>query len=554
MTLSRFLFAVFVVAGCGQQQTVDEPVVVASVDGLSITEDYFQQTYVDYLISAGTNDTPAARYAHLDNLIDIALLSREAVAVGLDRDSSMLAMRERERKKALGGAFFDRAFLQTLPELTEAEERRAFLLSKEQRIVRQLFYRNGAAAAAAYARIFGGKSFLEEARDTYGLTAIDSSAGLLGVVKYYQLEAAFAEAAFSLPVDSISRPIRTRYGYHILRVDDIIRTPLVTESEFQTARGGIASKYRLHLRMREGDAFVRNFMEARKIVVDPDGIALLARAIKELENSVEPQAVEVQPQLEMAVLNLSDIYDNLQPSTPLATYTFEGEEHVFTAADYHFWLPDLPFQEASLRTAASVGRALRNEIFGNAGASLSQAEKEVAEIEVENAMRLKLSGSMRTLLRSESDAAPTEQELRDAFDRSGFGRTKRYEATYWTIPFASKEEAESAAAQIRSRPSVARSLPGFEEHERVDLNQRQDLFRPLTAAVLGEVAVTGDGTNMWYAFSVEQRRELSTDFEDVRDQFEQAIRPLVPEYRLIKQLRSRATIEVDTQAFESLMG
>jgi hypothetical protein len=389
------------------------------VNGVEISVSDFERTYVANLIATGANDTKKQRRLHLENLVDAELLYREALRRGLDQDSVSKVFKKRETRKALGGRFFEEAFLETLEPLTDAETRSAFARSKEKAVVRHLFYRDSVEANRAWERLNRGADFLAEAVRCYGLSTIDSTAGYLGPIGYFSVDDAFAEAAFALaePGD-YTRPVRTRFGYHIILLEDRILTPIITESEYQTKKAGVASQTRLRKRRLEGDRFVRSFMEGLDVVVNPEAIDALNAELELLERSVAEDEVALQSVEDLPLRSLGEGMP-LEPSTPLARYTIGATEHVFTAEEYGFWLPDLPFPEARYRTAASVGRALRNEVFAEEAIRRGFQDDPIVEQEVEYQMRIHLAQRLRESIRADTAEALGPEELRMAYERVG---------------------------------------------------------------------------------------------------------------------------------------
>ncbi|MYH07500.1 MAG: hypothetical protein F4146_02860, partial [Rhodothermaceae bacterium] len=62
---------------------------LADVNGYSITVGEFERSYVDVLIRSGQNDTPGARYSHLNTLIEDQIWYEEALRRELDADTSL---------------------------------------------------------------------------------------------------------------------------------------------------------------------------------------------------------------------------------------------------------------------------------------------------------------------------------------------------------------------------------------------------------------------------------------------------------------------------------
>src|SRR5690606_39623506 len=78
---------------------------------------------------------------YLHELIDGYLFGEEARRRGLD-DGEFQRYINIEIKKVVGGRFFERAFVDSLPEPTEQEIRDAFRKENENVVLRHLFFRD----------------------------------------------------------------------------------------------------------------------------------------------------------------------------------------------------------------------------------------------------------------------------------------------------------------------------------------------------------------------------------------------------------------------------
>jgi peptidyl-prolyl cis-trans isomerase SurA len=73
---------------------------------------------------------------------------------------------------------------------------------------------------AIRARVIGGEPFDEVAKATSDDPSVKHNGGDLGYFTAFRMIYQFETAAFNTPVGKISRPVRTREGYHIIKVDD----------------------------------------------------------------------------------------------------------------------------------------------------------------------------------------------------------------------------------------------------------------------------------------------------------------------------------------------
>jgi len=86
------------------------------------------------------------------------------------------------------------------------------------------------------AKITSGEMTFADAATEYSEDSTADSGGDLGTFDRKRMVAPFTEAAFSLPVDQISEPVRTRFGYHLIQVLEQVKNDETGEVEQIHAR------------------------------------------------------------------------------------------------------------------------------------------------------------------------------------------------------------------------------------------------------------------------------------------------------------------------------
>jgi foldase protein PrsA len=71
-------------------------------------------------------------------------------------------------------------------------------------------------------KLLAGGDFAAIAKAESDDTGSGQNGGSLGLFTHGQMVAPFEQAAYSLPKGQISEPVKTQFGYHIIRVDDRI--------------------------------------------------------------------------------------------------------------------------------------------------------------------------------------------------------------------------------------------------------------------------------------------------------------------------------------------
>ena len=316
-------------------------IVLATADGIPVDEFRFKVTYVDYLIRSGKNDTPRNRAMHLDNLIDTYLMAEEGKRRGYEADSGYIAYMDLERKKALGGRFYETAFLDTLARPSDIDVREAFVRQNEKIVIRHLLFTYENEATKAHQALERGADFVDLANVVYNTEAYDSTAGYLGVATYWQLDDSFAEAAFALEPGEYSAPVKSRYGWHIILVEDRVYNPIITESEYQTRRSGVENKVWTRRVRLEGDKYVRAFMDRLNVQINREALLALQQEVRYQLDAIEYMP-EQAPHLTSEEIRY--VSEPLQPGLVVATYELDGISRSFTVADYIFWLKNPSFK------------------------------------------------------------------------------------------------------------------------------------------------------------------------------------------------------------------
>ena len=133
-------------------------------------------------------------------------------------------------------------------EILEAyyEEEKYRFQSEEQRKARHILFANGddaeleVRAQATLVRIEAGEDFLKLADELSDDVGTNNQGGDLGWLGKGALEGPFEDALFAMEVGDIQGPIKTDFGYHVIRLDDIV---LGDVQPFEAVREELAVDY-----------------------------------------------------------------------------------------------------------------------------------------------------------------------------------------------------------------------------------------------------------------------------------------------------------------------
>ncbi|NIS23159.1 hypothetical protein GWN90_03725 [candidate division KSB1 bacterium] len=198
-----------------------------------ITKDDFVKRYKYWRTKTGHGfpDTYEFRWQVLDSYVDEQLLILEAERRGYDDDSEGQHERQRIEIQELLN-IFNRNVLASHVEISDEELKQLFVRLNTKIKARHLYAPTQAQADSLYISLKNGASFEKLAKSVFEDPKLRDTGGLLGYFTVDEMEPGFEEAAFELEIGEVSEPVRTKHGYSIIRVDDRITKPLLTETEY----------------------------------------------------------------------------------------------------------------------------------------------------------------------------------------------------------------------------------------------------------------------------------------------------------------------------------
>lgn len=244
---------------------------LARAGDVQITSEEFRVRYVAYLFASGVPDDPALRQQFLGDMIASQLLIEEERKAGIT-DTEAYRARERQlRRKLLIEAFLHETLLDTV-RARDAEVRATFVRANTELEASHLFARTRAEADALYDRLQRGASFEDLARESFEDPELRDTGGSLGSFGWDEMDAAFEDAAFALPVGGISEPVRTAQGWSVIRLDDRFTKPIITETEYAAKRPHLEAYVLRRKRELARRAFARTVAEESRITFEEDAL------------------------------------------------------------------------------------------------------------------------------------------------------------------------------------------------------------------------------------------------------------------------------------------
>ena len=162
---------------------------------------------------------------YIQQWIEMELVYQEALQLGLDKEKSFLAELENAKRELLVRSYLERHLSEDL-EIPDIEARAYYNENKESYKLQQdeikalhILVSDYSQANAAYRRIQGGESFEVVAREV-SIDYTENGRLDLGYFNREEIVPEIASTVFRTRVGSITRPLRSEFGYHVFKILD----------------------------------------------------------------------------------------------------------------------------------------------------------------------------------------------------------------------------------------------------------------------------------------------------------------------------------------------
>lgn len=263
--MKRLLFFIFAVLGFTSGLSAQNNQVLFTIDNSPVTVDEFKSIYLKNTANTPTRESVVD---YLELYINFKLKVHEAKQLQIDTVSSFKSEYEGYVKQLaqpyltdveVNQNLIDEAYTRMTKELNASH----ILINVPSETDTLKYYQR---AMAVRDRILAGEPFEKVAVETSNDPSVSRNSGSLGYFSAFQMVYPFETAAYNTPVGQVSMPVRTQFGYHIIKVNDIrpsqgkvkiahimIKTPRNNDPQaIETARKTIVD---IHTRLTNGEDF-----------------------------------------------------------------------------------------------------------------------------------------------------------------------------------------------------------------------------------------------------------------------------------------------------------
>jgi foldase protein PrsA len=224
------------VSACSGENVANEGV-VATVGSFEISDKHFENHLKRYYLRTGQalNLNEDVRLAVVNSRIERYAIVEHAREVGWASDASAIYNKAIIERKVLMEEY-QRRFIHDRIQLTENQVRDVFRRSNMSVKASHLLASTLEEANELYSRLESGESFDALAKEVFQSPALRETGGDLGYFGIDEMDLAFEDAAFSMRPGEVSKPVKTTTGFSIIKVTDVIESPILTEVQFAQQR------------------------------------------------------------------------------------------------------------------------------------------------------------------------------------------------------------------------------------------------------------------------------------------------------------------------------
>ncbi len=270
------LFAI----GCGINKN---KVIIARVNNQKIYLADFKKRYKEFLSSTGIKDNLNMRYGIVNNMVNEIVLYKYDDNTGIFNNPEYQKEIAWNKKEAVLNFLKDREIYKKI-NVTEKELRDAYYRAHVSIAARHLFARTKEEADNLYQLLKAGANFNMLAKQVFTDSTLRNNGGYLGYFSWGDMDPAFENAAFNLRVGEISKPVKTAYGYSIIKVVDRKEIPLMTENDFLNRKDKLLRSIAISKKLPAERKYISKIFDEKALNFYDDVLKTLMRKLKESSN------------------------------------------------------------------------------------------------------------------------------------------------------------------------------------------------------------------------------------------------------------------------------
>lgn len=348
--LVGFVVSIAGIAACSSNNAPANDEVLAVVGDFEISKTHYLNELQRVNARAGyaLNLSPDIMESVLNSRLNRYVVVEYARESGWDQEPEAIYEKALIERKSIMEEF-ERRFITDHVQVSEQDLRELFYRVNTSVRASHLFARNRHEADSLHALLQQGRSWDELAANIFRNPDLARNGGDLGFFTVDDMDISFEDMAYRMEIGDVSAPVQTSRGFSIIKVTDIVTTPVITETQFAEKREELG----MIAREQQTELAVRRHLRETINSFDFDN-ALIEQLWEDIQNDPDGY-LEHNPELNRLQVNLS-------PEVAGGTVAQLGD-FVFTTDDF---LREAFYTPFSQRLNTSSYHDFRRQVEGMA--------------------------------------------------------------------------------------------------------------------------------------------------------------------------------------------
>ena len=273
-------FSLFILSFISCGKSVPDSPIIATVNGEPITVDDFYEEARNVPARRVLNVGAAVKHYKdprdiLNMIIELEIVVAEARNRGLDKTEEFKKLRKSQLdEETMWQLYEEKVYSATA--ISEIELRNEYLRQNQKIKIRHLFSKNKNEILGIQNRLKSGEGFDSIAKELFRDPVLSSNGGDLGWLEWGEWDASFEEAAWELAPGETSEPVRTRFGWHLIKMDDRQQNIFITEDGFREKYSSLQKDVHRRKAKKLSDDYVNELMSSKTPIIDKDSFVAIA--------------------------------------------------------------------------------------------------------------------------------------------------------------------------------------------------------------------------------------------------------------------------------------
>lgn len=207
----------------------------------------------------------------LEQLVQDKLLLAGAYRAGLDKDSTVLAAIEKSKNNLLLNVLYQKEVVEKV-NLTDDDLMDYYKSLGEEVRARHILVKDKSLADSLYEAIKSGADFAELAEKFSEDPGSKKKGGDLGFFTRGRMVKEFEDAAFALDVGEVSKPVKTQFGWHIIKLEEKRKR---NQLPFEQQKDKLRQQLKRVRQQQLASAFVERVKEGAEVQLNPETAKLV---------------------------------------------------------------------------------------------------------------------------------------------------------------------------------------------------------------------------------------------------------------------------------------